>query len=1698
MQNLGLYDPAYEHGSCGVGCVCRLDGRSDHEVVSSSLRLLTNLTHRGAAGADADSGDGAGIILRIPDALFRRELGNALPPAGTYGVGMFFMPLDPGVRERCREIVDNQAGLLGFRTAAWRHVPTDPAKVGRYARERRPDVWQGFFHAPGKGYRDEAELERGLYVLRKCVERAARDAAIDHDDFYVPSLSCVTIVYKGMMYAAQLEGFFPELADPLAESPLTVIHQRYSTNTFPSWRLAQPFRALGHNGEINTIRGNRAWLTAREPQLSSPLFGDDVKKLFPLIEPDASDSASLDNTLEFLMRGGRSLEHSLAMLLPQAWGKKYPMSSNLRGFFEYHAGLMEPWDGPAAVCVTDGRKVAAALDRNGLRPARYTLTDEGVLIFSSEAGSLPVEPRHVLENGSLRPGQMLLAEAGSGRLLKNTEIKSILARARPYRRWVERNRLDIPGFFSVSTDFRLSLEDLRFRQHIFGMTRDDTEVILAPMASSGQEPVGSMGADVPLAVLDDRPGSLFSFFRQQFAQVTNPPIDPIREELVMSLMTFMGYDPNILAEEPGQARLVKLAHPFLSNSDLARLEKDLRYDDFHAEVLDATFVPPAPGDCPGAALLTALSGIARRASDAAAAGARIIIVSDRAAGKPVPGFSGNGTGPGHASHDPSDVPVLLPVPSLLSVAAVNQKLIADGRRVSTGVVCECGDAWEVSHMAMLLSLGASAVNPYLAYETVAELAGRDALAAPMGAAAAVENYVKALRKGLLKIMSKMGISTLRGYRGAQIFEAVGLGPGVMESFFPGIPSRVGGLEAADFERSIVERLDGAWDHHPYVVSGLADMAAPDSHVAPDGGLFPSPGIEGASSLRRGAAPDARDGRHAGDSAGQSPPDGGGRRNQADRQQRADRHGQTGAPGHGRKVFGWTPESPRPGTDAPRGPAPGAGAPDGPSVRAGRPVRPLAEGGAYRLRNQGVRHLWTAESVTLLQEAVRGGSYETYRKYAALINDQGEKAFTLRGLLDFRPGEPQVPLDEVEPEEEIVKRFATGAMSFGSLSKEAHETMAIAMNSLGGRSNSGEGGEDPARYAPRADGLSTISAVKQVASGRFGVTLEYLNHAKELQIKIAQGAKPGEGGQLPGHKVDTEIARVRHSTPGVTLISPPPHHDIYSIEDIAQLIYDLHQAADEATVCVKLVSEVGVGTIAAGVAKGMAESILISGFDGGTGASPLSSIRHAGSPWEVGLSETQQTLVRNHLRARVRLQVDGQMKTGRDVAVASLLGADEFGFATAVLISMGCLMMRKCHTNGCPVGVATQDPRLRSRFRGTPEHVKNYFRFVARELREIMAFLGFRTMAEMTGRCDRLEPRRDAPAAKGRGLDYSAVLYRPEEGECRFTGYHDTRDRGTLDDRLLPGLMESIETGVPVEVDVPVRNTDRTVGAKISSRIVRLHAHEGLPSDTVRIRLSGTAGQSFGAFAAHGLTLEIRGEVNDYVGKGLSGGKLIVRPPDDAHPDFVPSKNTIAGNVTLYGAVTGELYMRGLAGERFAVRNSGALAVVEGIGDHGCEYMTGGRVVVLGPVGVNFGAGMSGGLAFVLDQDGYFDVRVNHEMVDLDLLDSEDEEELLALMRRHLLYTGSDVARGILQSWPRDRDRFVKVFPLEYRKGIVLERRKFIFPEDDPANEAVAGVAPTAVPAGSATAPASGAGPVQAAVPAAEPVPDAGTGSRAAR
>ncbi|MDR3038256.1 MAG: glutamate synthase large subunit [Candidatus Adiutrix sp.] len=1493
MRKIGLYDPQYEHDSCGVGFIGRLGGESDHEVVKKGLELLNNLTHRGAAGAD--SGDGAGILLRLPDGFLRARLDFKLPPAGEYGLGLLFLPPAEDEAARARDLVERRSAEIAFQVLGWRAVPVRPEALGAAARAGRPAVWQ-FVVAPATPDRLDGEtLERRLYVLRKSLMSAAGAAGFTADDFYLPSLSGRTVVYKGMMMAAELPRFYPDLTDPNLVSPLAVIHQRYSTNTFPSWRLAQPFRTLGHNGEINTIRGNRNWLTAREPALASSLFGEDIKRHFPLREPESSDSASLDNALEFLIRGGRKLDQAMAMLIPQAWGDKYPMGPNLRGFFEFHAGLMEPWDGPATVVFTDGLHVGATLDRNGLRPARFCLGEDGLVIFASEAGALEMPPEQVVARGALRPGQMLLAEIGAGRLRQDAEIKSSLARRRPWRRWVEENRLTVPGFFNPGGDSIPDLGHLASRQALFGYDRDDLEIVLSPMAATGAEPTGSMGADTPLAVLETRPQSLFNFFRQQFAQITNPPIDSIREELVMSLMTFIGYQPNILAEEPGQARLLKLRHPFLANDDLQRLE-NLKHEDFHCARLDATFEAPAKGVRPGRALAEALARLTDEALARVLGGARLVIISDKAA-------SG----------------IRLPIPALLAVAAVNRRLMSSGDRVKIGLICQTGEAREVGHMAMLLSLGASVINPWLAYETVADLARRGLLPAPVGEGAAVDNYVQALSKGLLKIMSKMGISTLRGYRGARIFEAVGLGPELMADYFPGLVSRIGGLGLAELERDAV--LKGL------AASGLA---------AEEGdGVLPAL---------------------------------------------------------------------------------------------------LPEGGAYRHRLNGTAHLWSPETITLLQEAVRRGDYDIYRQYAARINDQAERAFTLRGLLEFLPG-PPIPLAEVEPESEIVRRFATGAMSFGSLSLEAHTTLARAMNSLGARSNCGEGGEDPARYRPQPDGSSVRSAVKQVASGRFGVTLEYLVQADELQIKIAQGAKPGEGGQLPGHKVDREIARVRHATAGVTLISPPPHHDIYSIEDIAQLIYDLYQANDRARVSVKLVSEVGVGTIAAGVAKALAGTILISGGDGGTGASPLSSIRGAGSPWEIGLAETQQTLVLNNLRGRVRLQTDGQLKTGRDVAVAALLGADEFGFATAPLVALGCLMMRKCHSNTCPVGVATQDPAMRARFRGRPEHVVNYFTFVAREVREIMARIGFRRMEDMIGQVERLRPRSDSRLPAERGLNFSAILFPPRGEVRRYLGptYEVRPSAETLDDRLLPEVRAVLDGGSPLVKDLPIRNTDRTVGAKISSYIVRGRGAAGLPADSVRLNLTGSAGQSFGAFIAPGVTLALAGEANDYVGKGLSGGRLIIRPHRNHHPDYEPGGNTIAGNVALYGATSGELYLSGRAGERFAVRNSGAWAVVEGLGDHGCEYMTGGRVAVLGLTGVNFAAGMSGGLAYIYDLDGLFDSRCNLAMVDLDLLEEEDEDELKGMIERHADLTDSPAARKILNNWPREKGKFVKVFPHEYRR-----------------------------------------------------------------
>jgi len=1490
----GLYDPAFEHDACGVGFIARLDGRVSHEPVAQGITILQNLLHRGASGGDPATGDGAGILTQIPDALFRRlaaaRLTGALPPPGRYGVGMFFLPPEADGRDACRRLV---AGILadeGLPLLGWREVPVDAQVLGAQARASRPAILQAFVDGNGL---DRDALDRRLYVARKRMERDARARLGEATRFYVASLSCRTIVYKGMLMGGQVAGFFPDLREPDYTTALAVVHQRYSTNTFPSWERAQPFRYLAHNGEINTLRGNVRQMEAREGALGGGLLGGDAAKLPPVIEPGGSDSAALDNVLELLHCAGRTLPHAMMMLMPQAWGERYPMGPDLRGFFEYHAGLMEPWDGPAAVVFSDGERVGALLDRNGLRPARYAVTHDGLVVLASESGVLDLAPASIAERGALRPGQMLVADLASHRLLGNAEIKSLVARRQPYRRWVEEHRIAVQGLFGAVQAVTPDTATLLQRRRLFGYTREDLQDILAPMAGRGHEAVGSMGHDAPLAVCSEQPQLLYAYFKQMFAQVTNPPMDPIREELVMSLMTFIGNPSDILDERPSHARLIKLRHPVLTNHDL-----DLLRTSAAAGFRACTLAMGFPVDGGSAGLEQALDRLGAEAETAVSGGQALVILSDR------------------------DLPEgCAPIPALLAVSAVNRHLVQAGRRTSAGLLVESAEPREVMHLALLLGYGATAVNPYFAFENVAALAIEERLGG-VGVVQAIENYIAALNEGLRKIMSKMGISTLRSYRGAQVFEAIGLAETLVARYFNGTVSRVGGLG--------LERLAG-------------DALA-----------------------RWGAA-----------------------------------------------------YAPRPGA---------------------APVLP--SGGLYAVRRDGERHLWSAEAVALLQRAVREERLDCFREYTAGINNRSRGLFTLRGAFAFRPARP-VPLDEVEPVEQIVRRFVSGAMSFGSLSPEAHETIARAMNRIGARSNGGEGGEDPARYAPLPGGESRCSAIKQVASGRFGVTAAYCVSARELQIKIAQGAKPGEGGQLPGHKVDAVIARVRHATPGVTLISPPPHHDIYSIEDIKQLIYDLRQLNPQAEISVKLVSETGVGTVAAGVVKAGADRVLISGYDGGTGASPLTSIRHAGAPWELGLAETQQTLLLNGLRGRVRLQVDGQLKTGRDVVIAALLGAEEFGFATTVLVCLGCVMMRQCNRNTCPVGVATQDPELRRNFAGRPEHVIAFMRFLAGEVREHLAALGFRTLAEAVGRCDCLEQIPAAPESPVAGLDVSRILHRPAvphapDAAAPSVGAAREADPAEtdlpLDMHLLPQLTEAIETRRPVTVEAEVRNVHRSVGTRIAGCIARRHGPAGLPEDTITLRLVGTAGQSFGAWATTGLTLDLTGAANDTVGKGLSGGKIVIRPdsPSAGHEQIIP------GNVLLYGATGGEAYFAGSVGERFAIRNSGAQAVVEGTGDHGCEYMTGGRVVVLGRTGVNFAAGMSGGIAYVYDDDGLFDTRCNLEMVDLEPVTDEEEARFLrARVARHASLTGSRRARALLAEWPRHLPRFLKVMPIEYRRALGL-------------------------------------------------------------
>ncbi len=1469
-RSSGLYDPAYEHDACGVAFVARLDGTATHETVRRALAALASLEHRGASGADADSGDGAGILVQIPDRLFRAETGARLPPPGGYGVGSFFLPADAGRRAELEKLVESVVAAEGQRLLAWRDVPIDGTVPGAAAAAVMPRIRQGVVAAAPEVAGDRDAFERKLYVIRRLVEKAAGP------DLVVPSLSSRTLVYKGMLTAPQLDRFYLDLADERLESALALVHSRYSTNTFPSWELAHPYRLIAHNGEINTLRGNTNWMRARESQLASHLFGDDLPKLLPVIREGGSDTAVFDNVLELLVLAGRSLPHALLMMVPEAYESRDDLAEEVRGFYDFHRCLIEPWDGPAAIAFSDGRVIGATLDRNGLRPGRWYETADGWVVLASEAGVLAEQAGNIVRKGRLQPGKLFLVDLEQHRIVPDDELKRTVATRRPYGEWFRRESVHLTDLPDAAPAPRPEVP-LRTRQLLFGYGQEDMKVILAPLAARGEEPIGSMGNDTPLAALSGATRLLYSYFKQLFAQVTNPPIDPIREAIVMSVQASVGSERNLLAESPAHARQLLIANPILRDFELEQL-RVVGSEVFKSWTIDTTW--PVAEDAAG--VETALERVCAEADLALAAGANILILSDRAAGLE-----------------------RVPLPSLLATAAVHNHLVRAGTRLQTGIVVESGEPRSVHSIAVLVGYGAAAVNPYLMLETLAELSERGLLPEGMSAEQAQARAVAGIAKGLLKTMSKMGISTLSSYCGAQIFEAVGLGPELVERCFTGTASRIGGV-------------------------GLRKIG------------------EGAVQ------------RHA-------------------------------------RAF--------PGT--------------------GEELLPVI--GLYAWRRDGEPHMWNPETISGLQHAVRSGSRETYERYAEAANESAARRGNLRGLLRFRCAAEPLPLEQVEPAAEIVKRFSTGAMSLGSLSREAHETLAVAMNRLGGRSNTGEGGEDPVRF-----GDERRSAIKQVASGRFGVNAHYLANADELQIKMAQGAKPGEGGQLPGHKVDAYIASVRLTTPGVGLISPPPHHDIYSIEDLKQLIYDLRCANPAARVSVKLVAEVGVGTVAAGVAKAGADHVLISGHEGGTGASPLSSILHAGIPWEIGLAETQQTLIRNDLRSRIWVQTDGQLKTGRDVVIAALLGADEMGFATAPLVASGCVMMRACHLNTCPVGIATQDPELRARFAGQPEHVVNFFLFVAEEARRLMAQLGVARFDDLVGRVDLLDADDAVVGWRERGIDLSALLEESEPGAARR---RLETPPPALDDALDRRLIEiagtAIEEGVPVEAETAIANTDRTVGGLLSHAVTVAHGAAGLPPATIRLTLRGSAGQSFGAWLAPGIELTLVGDANDYVGKGLSGGVLALRPPEDA--GFVAEDNVIAGNTVLYGATSGRAFFRGVAGERFAVRNSGAHAVVEGVGDHGCEYMTGGVVVVLGPTGRNFAAGMSGGIAYVLDEAGSFEACCNRELVGLEAV--EDDEELRALVTEHLARTGSAVAARLLADW--DPSRFRRVMPHDYRRALEL-------------------------------------------------------------
>jgi len=1486
----GLYDPHNEHDACGIGFVANISGEKSHDIVVKGIEILINLTHRGACGCDPQTGDGAGVLIQIPHAFFEGEcsrLGFPLPSPGEYGVGMVFLPVEPHERMSCEAILEEIARDEGLTVLGWRDTPVNANTIGRLARSTQPYIEQ-FFVKRAYGMDPDA-LERKLYILRKRAEKEVdRTNLREKSFFYIPSFSCRTIVYKGLLLAPQIANFYLELSNSEVRSGLCLVHQRFSTNTFPTWHLAHPYRYICHNGEINTLRGNVNWMNARTSVLASPLFGDDIKKLEPIIAPGGSDSANLDNAVELLLLAGRSLPHVMEMLIPQAWLNDPTMPDDVKAFYEYHASLMEPWDGPAAVAFTDGRMIGAKLDRNGLRPGRFVVTNRGLVIMASKAGVLPVDPAEVRFKGRLEPGRMLLVDTEKGRIIPDEEIKRQLAARQPYTKWLKENQVTLKDLPDPQRMHPNDNSTILMRQRAFGYTDEDLKTIMLPMAMNGEEPVGSMGTDTPLACLSDKPQLLFNYFKQMFAQVTNPAIDPIREDLVMSLYDYIGREGNILDETPQLCHTLKKRHPIVTNWNLEKLRR-VSWGDFLATTLPMLFRVEGGEK----RLQEAVESLCRRASLAIKSGYTLLILSDR------------GVDEEYA-----------PIPTLLALSAVHNHLVRDKTRNQVALIVETGEPREVMHFALLVGYGASAINPYLAIETLEDLHAKGYFPQEYTFKKVLKNYIKAVDKGLLKVLSKMGISTLQSYCGAQIFEAVGLNKSLVERYFTGTSSRIEGVGLEILAREALMR-------HKFAMQPQAES---DTE--------------------------------------------------------------------------------------------------------------LEIGGNYQYRVRGENHILNPTTISKLQHAVRTSSFPTFQEYARIADGQSRNLYTLRGLLDLHPAGPAVPIDDVEPAAEIVKRFATGAMSFGSISKEAHETLAIAMNRIGGRSNTGEGGEDEARFKRDANGDWRRSAIKQVASARFGVTTNYLVNADDLQIKIAQGAKPGEGGQLPGHKVDEVIARVRHSIPGVGLISPPPHHDIYSIEDLAQLIYDLKNVNPQARISVKLVAESGVGTVAAGVAKAHADVILISGYDGGTGASPISSIRHAGIPWELGLSETQQTLVMNDLRSRVRLQVDGKLQTGRDVAIAALLGAEEFGFATLPLISMGCIMMRKCHLNTCPVGVATQDPVLRKKFQGQPEHVINFLFYIAEDLRQIMAQLGFRKLDEMVGRVDCITQRHDVDHWKASSLDLSAVLYNPHVPtrvgrHCTIKQEHGLEK--SLDYQLIDHAREALERGQRVSISLPIRNTHRTVGAMLSGEIARRFGEAGLPDDTIRFQFTGSAGQSFGAFLAKGVTLILEGEANDYVGKGLSGGRLIVYPPRNS--SFQPEENILVGNVVLYGATSGEVFFNGMAGERFAVRNSGATAVVETVGDHGCEYMTRGTVVVLGKTGRNFAAGMTGGIAYVLDETGEFvRVRCNRSGVDLDpVVDQQDIDLIQTLIARHAELTESPRAKWILDNWETMLPKFIKVFPHEFKR-----------------------------------------------------------------